>query len=122
MPAVKHMKLDLGVQPEKSAPSSIVVESGPVEYAAAEGVPDAVEGAGEIGGEYYEEEPTLKSAAQLMGHGGKVKPSIEKKPKINQTLAERSNEEFQKSITLNWISVQQPTISLCIFIISHLAL
>ncbi|XP_071800924.1 transcription factor IIIB 90 kDa subunit-like isoform X2 [Asterias amurensis] len=67
MPAIKHIKLDLGVQPESLAPSNIVVESGPVEYASAMGTPDCIEG---VGGEYYEEESTLQSAAQLMGRGG----------------------------------------------------
>ncbi|XP_038074218.1 transcription factor IIIB 90 kDa subunit-like [Patiria miniata] len=74
MSAVKHLKLELGVRPEKSTPSNIVVESGPVEYATEDGPADSIEGVGmeeeEVGGEYFEEETTLQSAAQLMGHQG----------------------------------------------------
>ncbi|XP_022087647.1 transcription factor IIIB 90 kDa subunit-like [Acanthaster planci] len=71
--AAKHPKLELGVQPLKSTSSNVVVESGPVEYAIEDGPPDSMDGGGmeeEVGGEYYEEETTLKSAAQLLGHGG----------------------------------------------------
>ena len=82
MPAIKHIKLDLGVQPESLAPSNIVVESGPVEYASAMGTPDCIEG---VGGEYYEEESTLQSAAQLMGRGGN--PSYRRKKKMKKTFS-----------------------------------
>ena len=81
MPAIKHIKLDLGVQPESLAPSNIVVESGPVEYASAMGTPDCIEG---VGGEYYEEESTLQSAAQLMGRGGN--PSYRRKKKNEKNI------------------------------------
>lgn len=59
--------------PQPKAPDDIVVESGPVQYDAEDGPHHEDEGEDEY---YDEEDDHLQSAAQLMGHRGRLRESV----------------------------------------------